>query len=284
MNKNEILLSFTETEKISKLIESINTSVSLNDNIKVYLNDKATKIIKYHNPNIDLNYKQSKFISYSTYPGFYFMIAYTITHTNHPYLIYFNLDDKYINVLIPIGKDYQQININEYIYIIRSININPINNKTKTNTKYNINSPTILVLALYSLLDETIIIRKTGLVDSKYSILTCNTMTLCINKANQINKMKLSENEKQKLYNKIYDYYKKKGIELLNNYFKLLESKNYSEAHSFLKGGVVKFDKYYGKTRLNNFFKNDKIIIGHLEIFISLYEIIHSVRMKLLNY
>jgi len=284
MNKNEILLTFTENEKISKLIDSINTSGKVNDRVKLYLNDKAIKIIKYHNPNIDVNHKKSKFITYSQYPGFYFMIAYTLTHSNHPYLIYFNLDDKYVNVLIPIGKDYRQININEYIDIIQTININPINNKTKKQYKYNINSPTILVLALYSLLDETIIMRKTGLVDSKYSILTCDSMTLCINKATEINKMKISENEKQKLYKKIYDYYRKKGVELLNNYFKLLESKKYSEAYSFLKGGVVNFDKYYGKTRLNTFFKNDKIIIGHLEIFISLYEIIHSVRMKLLNY
>ena len=284
MNKNEILLTFTENEKISKLIDSINTSGTLNDKVKLYLNDKASKIIKYHNPNIDVNHKQSKFIAYSQYPGFYFMIAYTLTHSNHPYLIYFNLDDKYVNVLIPIGKDYQQININEYIDIIQTININPINNKTKKQYKYNINSPTILVLAIYSLLDETIIMRKTGLVDSKYSILTCDSMTLCINKAREINKMKISENEKQKLYKTIYDYYRKKGIELLQNYFKLLESKNYSEAYSFLIGGLVKFDKYYGKTRLNNFFKNNKTIIGHLEIFISLYEIIHSVRLKLLNY
>jgi hypothetical protein len=284
MNKNEILLTFIENEKISKLINSINTSGTLNDKVKLYLNDKASKIIKYHNPNIDVNHKQSKFIAYSQYPGFYFMIAYTLTHSNHPYLIYFNLDDKYVNVLIPIGKDYQQININEYIDIIQTININPINNKTKKQYKYNINSPTILVLAIYSLLDETIIMRKTGLVDSKYSILTCDNMTLCINKATEINKMKISENEKQKLYKTIYDYYRKKGIELLQNYFKLLESKNYSEAYSFLKGGLVKFDKYYGKTRLNNFFKNNKTIIGHLEIFISLYEIIHSVRLKLLNY
>ena len=284
MNKNELLLTFTENEKISKLINSINTSGTLNDKVKLYLNDKASKIIKYHNSNIDVNHKQSKFIAYSQYPGFYFMIAYTLTHSNHPYLIYFNLDDKYVNVLIPIGKDYQQININEYIDIIQTININPINNKTKKQYKYNINSPTILVLAIYSLLDETIIMRKTGLVDSKYSILTCDNMTLCINKATEINKMKISENEKQKLYKTIYDYYRKKGIELLQNYFKLLESKNYSEAYSFLKGGLVKFDKYYGKTRLNNFFKNNKTIIGHLEIFISLYEIIHSVRLKLLNY
>ena len=48
-------------------------------------------------------------------------------------------------------------------------------------------------------------------------------MTLCINKATEISKMKISENEKQKLYIKIQDYYRKKGIELLQNYFKLLE-------------------------------------------------------------
>ena len=72
--------------------------------------------------------------------------------------------------------------------------------------------------------------------------------------------------------------------EHVKKYFKLLGNKNYSEAYSFLKGGETKHNDYYKKRRLNNFFKNNKSIIGHLEIFISLYEILHMVRMKLLNY
>jgi hypothetical protein len=47
------------------------------------------------------------------------MVAYTISHLNHPYLIYFNLDNTYINVLIPIGKDYKQADTQYYINVIR---------------------------------------------------------------------------------------------------------------------------------------------------------------------
>jgi hypothetical protein len=74
------------------------------------------------------------------------------------------------------------------------------------------------------------------------------------------------------------------GMELLNHYFTLLEQKNYSDAYDFLKGGKSKINKYYGKKRLNTFFKNNKSIMGHLEVFISLYELLHMSRMKLLNY
>jgi hypothetical protein len=40
-------------------------------------------------------------------------------------------------------------------------------------------------------------------------------------------------------------------------------------------------EQYYKKTRLNNFFRNNKSILGHVEVFISLYEILHMVRTKL---
>ena len=142
----------------------------------------------------------------------------------------------------------------------------------------------MLLFSISLLLDETLKTRKLGILTSQFSILKCENMTLCINKVTEISKMKLSTNEKQTLYIKVQDYYMKQGIELLKKYFKLLYEKNYSEAYSFLKGGDSKFDKYYRKTRLNTFFKNNKIIIGHLEIFISLYEFLHIIKMKLFNF
>ena len=45
-----------------------------------------------------------------------------------------------------------------------------------------------------------------------------------------------------------------------------------------LQGGHSKFNEYYGKTRLNTFFKsskNNNNIIGHLEVFISLYKLLY---------
>ena len=287
MDTSKIQITFQENMKIETLISHINVSGqsnTINDKIKAYLNIKASKIIKYHNPYIDFNINninnintKNTIVSIPYLPGYIFMVAYTISHTNHPYLIYFNLDDKFINVLIPIGKEYQQADTQEYINIIDSIILS--NHKNKTN-KNNI----VLITAIYLLIENTINTRKYGILYSQFSILTCDNMTLCYNKIYDINNMQISENEKLKLYKETQEYYINIGLELLNKYFNLLDKKNYSEAYEFLKGGQNKFHKYYGKTRLDTFFKNNKSIMGHLEVFISLYELLHMSRMKLLNY
>ena len=217
------------------------------------------------------------------------MVAYTLSHTNHPYLIYFNLDDKFINVLIPIGREYQQANTEEYINVINSISISK-NTKEKSQSKTKSKSQSkivenhinkALLTAIYVLLDNTIKTRKYGILYSKFSILTCDTMTLCIHKITEISKMSIQESEKQNLYIKVHDYYRTIGIELLQNYFYLLEKKEYGKANDFLQGGHTKFSEYYGKTRLNTFFKNNKSILGHLEVFISLYELLYMCMTKL---
>jgi hypothetical protein len=285
MSLDNIQLIFNENSKIEKVIDNSNlpNTYTINDKIKAYLNIKATQIIKYHNPyndfninNININSNKNIFIL-PNLPNYVFMVAYTISHVNHPYLIYFNMDSKNINVLIPIGKEYKQANTQYYINVINSITITK--SKTLTN-QTNI----ALVSAIYILLDNTIQTRKYGIIYSKFSILICDNMTLCINKITEISRMKMLESEKQQLYIQTQAYYIKLGIELLQKYFYLLEKKNYSEAYDFLQGGKNKFSPYYGKTRLNTFFKNNKMVIGHLEVFISLYELLHMVRMKLLNF
>jgi hypothetical protein len=215
------------------------------------------------------------------------MVAYTLSHTNHPYLIYFNLDDKFINVLIPIGREYQQANTENYINVINSIVKTKSQTKKKTKSKTTNNnhesneSQKALLTAIYVLLDNTIKTRKYGIIYSKFSILTYENMTLCLNKITEISKMTIQDYEKQKLYTKVQDYYRTIGIELLQNYFNLLEKKEYGKANDFLQGGHNKFSEYYGKTRLNTFFKNNKSILGHLEVFISLYELLQMTIMKL---
>jgi hypothetical protein len=299
MDSNRIQLVFKENSKIEQIIEQSNfpTSYTLNDKIKAYLNSKATQIIKYHNPYLDfnitnINVNSNKNVFVLDYiPRYVFMVAYTLSHTNHPYLIYFNLDNKFINVLIPIGREYQQANTEDYINVINSIVNNNITSptKTKSKTKKNSNSKTTkerteklaLLTAIYVLLDNTIKTRKYGILYSKFSILTCENMTLCLHKITEISKMTLQEYEKQNLYIKVHDYYRTIGIELLQNYFYLLEKKEYGKANDFLQGGHTKFSEYYGKTRLNTFFKNNKSILGHLEVFISLYELLYMCMSKL---
>lgn len=285
MDISKIQITFQENMKIETIISNINSSgtssSNINDKIKLYLNIKASQIIKFHNPYIEFNSNnvntKNTIITIPYLPGYIFMVAHTISHINHPYLIYFNMDSKLIYVLIPIGKEYQQAETQEYINVINNISL------TNTNTKTNKNN-IVLIIAIYLLIENTIKTRKYGIQYSQFSILTCENMTLCYNKIYNIIQMKINETEKNKLYKKTQDYYIKIGLELLNKYFTLLEQKNYSEAYDFLKGGKSNFNKYYGKTRLNTFFKNNKIIIGHLEVFISLYELLHMSRIKLLNY
>lgn len=289
MDTSKIQLVFKENSKIERILEQTQfpSSYTLNDKIKAYLNSKAQQIIKYHNPylefnsnNINVNSTKNIFIL-DDLPRYVFMIAYTLSHTNHPYLIYFNLDNKFINVLIPIGREYQQATTEEYINVINSISMNKI---TKSNSKMKLainETNKSLLTAIYVLLDNTIKTRKYGILYSKFSILTCENMTLCLHKMTEISKLSIQESEKQNLYIKVHDYYRTIGIELLQNYFYLLEKKEYGKANDFLQGGHTKFSEYYGKTRLNTFFKNNKSILGHLEVFISLYELLYMCMSKL---
>ena len=284
MDLSKIQIIFQEPTKIGKIISDINLENvpnSINDKIKAYLNIKAIQIIKFHNPYLDFNIynnhinNKSNVFMLHYLPRYVFMVAYTTTHVNHPYLIYFNLDDKFINVLIPMGCNYQQADTQYYIDVINSITLSSYTSKNNTNNM-------AILSAIYLLIKNTIDTRKYGIIYSPlFSILTCENMILCYNKMNDIIKMNIDINEKKELYKKYEEYYKKIGMKLLEKYFYLLETKEFSEAYQFLKGGDTKLDKYYKKTRLNNFFRNNKSILGHVEVFISLYEILHMVRSKL---
>ena len=285
MNLDKIQLTFKENDKLENIIKKIpiyGIENTLNNKVKLYLNQKAEDIIRYHNPMMELNNNNKLFFVLPYLPNYYFMVAYTVLNVNHPYLIYFNLNHTYINVLIPLGKEYKQATINDYNEIIKML----VFSNVSRNSKHNLNSKsnTVLLSAIYLLLNNTIEIRKNGILNSQFNILACENIPACVSKINEISKMRLSESEKQSMYKHYNDYYLNIGFDLLKNYFKLLGNKNYSEAYSFLKGGETKYNDYYKKRRLNNFFKNNKSIIGHLEIFISLYEILHMVRLKLLNY
>ena len=283
MNLDKIQLTFKENDKLGTIIRTIpiyGLENTLNNKVKIYLTQKAEDIIRYHNPMMELNKNNKLFFVLPYLPNYYFMVAYTILNVNHPYLIYLNLNHNYINVLLPLGKDYKQVNINDYNELIKMLVYSNSTTKTTKNSKSN----TVLLTAIYLLLNNTIEIRKNGILNSQFNILSCENIPVCVSKMNDISKMKLSENEKQGMYKKYNEHYLTLGFDLLKNYFRLLSNKKYSEAYSFLKGGNTIHNEYYKKRRLNNFFKNNKSIIGHLEIFISLYEILHMVRLKLLNY
>jgi hypothetical protein len=263
MNKDKIFIRFQEPIKISKAITNINiqnkTTQKYNEKVQAYMTIKANQFIQYHNKALAFDKYEIYTLPYL--PKYIFIVITTKTNTNHPYLLFVNLDDKYLNFLIPFGKEKKQADIDDYAEAIDECTIPEL-------------------LAIYILIEKSIYIRKTGvLISDQFKLLNCNNITNCVKHRNIIMKKRIPEQEKQNILSKYNEYYLNRAVGLLKIYFNLLESKNFEEAYLFLKGNNSK--KYFGKERLNTFFKNTKSIMGHLEIFITLYELFFKVRMKL---
>lgn len=259
MNKSQIFFTFRETSQLSNIINSIPTYPDFTNKIIAYSNTKAQQFVNYHNKYLDVRECQTySFQPYLT--RHIFVLILTRTNTNHPYLLFFNLDDIYITFVIPYGGDYKQADTSTYWNAIPECN-------------------NVELAALYILLEKTIYIRKLGIVDSKqFSLINCSNIANCVKKMHEIDKMKISANEKQELKAKYNEQYLHKAIDFLKYYFNLLETQNFNEATLFLRGG----DKsHFGKQRLNTFFKNTKSIIGHLEVFISLYKLFYEIKTAL---
>ena len=125
------------------------------------------------------------------------------------------------------------------------------------------------MLVLY--LKQNIKYRKNVITENNYSLLLCSNITNCVRKVGEINRMNIPRAEKEKLIEKYELAYREKGIKVIDNYFKFLEERDYDEAKAFLKGNK---GKYFNKTRLNTFFKNNKKVVGHLEVFIGIYKLL----------
>ena len=262
MNKSQIFFTFTESAKLEKIISAI-PGDDFAVKIRTYMKTRADQFIIHHNKN--LQFKEYEIYRHEFLPGnmksrYLFAVILTKTNTNHPYLMFLNLDDNYITFLIPIGKDYKQADLDIYEAAILECNLAELT-------------------AIYTLLERTIYVRWRGILDSKqFSLIDCSNISNCVKKYHEIDRMAVTANEKLELKTRYREYYKSKAREFLTYYFELLNKKQYDDGWEFLKGDD---GKYAGKQRLNTFFKNTKSIIGHLEIFISLFEVFHSSRMKL---
>ncbi len=262
MNRSKIFFQHQETDIIQNIIYKYgNSEDTYQLRLEKYISHKAYYFIKFHNHNLDFKSYEIYQMPYPELKHYLFAIILTKTNTNHPYLLYFNTNDKYIYYLIPIGGENKQGNFETFNMALSECNIGD-------------------KAAIYILVEKTIIIRKKGIIESnQFSIISCNNISNCIRKFHEIDKMKISQKEKQNLKTKANEYYLQKAIEFLKYYFNLLDMQEYDDAWEFLKGD----DKYFGKQRLNTFFKNTKSIIGHLEIFIALYELFFNTREMLFN-
>lgn len=260
MNKSQILFTFQESNPIINIISSIPGDDFILK-IKQYMTSRANQFINSHNKFLE--FKDYEIYKSSLLPNYIYAIILTKTNFNHPYMMFLDINSKIITFLIPFGKDYKQADLNLYEEAIEE--------STLAERE-----------AMYLLLDKTIYIRKKGILESKqFTLLDCSNITNCQKKYHEIDKMPISQTQQLELKAYYRNQYLHKALDFLTYYFDLLNNKDYNEAWEFLKGDD---GKYQGKQRLNTFFKNTASIIGHLEIFISLYKVFHMVRAKLYGF
>ena len=253
--RDHFIKSFTANKKIKDYITSIYSKLT-DQNIEKTLTLWTKDFIKGHNSYLDI--KDYFYFKYGMLPNYVFLITLTKTHTNHPYLTYCDLNKNIVNFIIPFGESTGQVSLE---YLERSI-------KNKELNKEELN-------VLYAYIQKNIVNRKNAILNvEKFSLLNCSNISNCHKKMNEISKMIISTVEKKKLIVKYQNYYQEKAIKFISKYFELLEDKDFNEAFLFLRGSR---GKYFGKQRLNTFFKNSKQIVGHLQIFIHLYEILHTI-------
>lgn len=231
------------------------------DKCDAYITLRAIEIIKKETPVLEISdyvFHQSpdKDVVYATIS--------TKPNVNHPYLVFAHIQDSVMYLVNPFGKDKKegQRSLDDFVYILKSEN----KNKLSAHHFY----------ALYVLFGESIRIRKKQILyNNKYSLLECSNVKLCQRKARTIKRevsyKKKTIQEGNIELQKLEKYYQNKSVNFLSKYFNMLEKGDYNEAYLFLKG---KNSKYYKKQRLNTYFAKTKKIVGHLEIFITIYEML----------
>jgi hypothetical protein len=225
------------------------------------------------------NYSYMPINDYSIEKSIFTDWVYIILKSNHalthPFICFANINNNELYICLTFGKTLNlgQINLNEFEKLLME--------KWKhLLTKYE-------YYALYLLFADSVAIRKKELIThNKYSLLNCNNIKQCITTTNKIKKNKnLNKTLKIKEIKEKEVYYANKAIKVLEKFFNLLENKEFEEAYNFLKidkkrkgynkGKLLIKTKYFNKQRLDTFFKSNKKIIGHLQIFIDLYQFIH---------
>lgn len=257
--KNKFILYF-KTKNILTLCKKYNIDVknilikNTYEKVGDLISSIAINYIHKHN-----NLLTCTKILHNIYTDYNHNVVYSIIQTNpnvnHPYMCFADIHNNYIGLILPFGNDTHQIPT-EFLNYSQEQN-------ELTKFEYTM---------LYIKFNYSIRLRIDNILqDGYYSLVKCSNITHCLKKKDIImNSKKLSKKEKNKYIDKISEYYKRKAVKMLTKYFSLLAAQDYTDARAFLKGGYNK--KYYNKERLDTFFKSNKGIIGHLEVFINLYK------------
>lgn len=228
---------------------------------KQFLANYSNNIKKYKKTFPFLTLDKFKIIH--NLPEFH-LFLYTKPFINHPFLIYGNLNRTYYKIVIPFGDKFGQTNLSALNHFIQFI--------TKEEARL-----------MLELLNKTIEIRLYNLItDNEFSILKCENIKPCRPYMLKVNKLKYPLSKKRKLIAQMGEIFESKGKILLKTYFDFLRSYDFVSARHFLGENKIKSNKFKYQSRLDNYFMTNSKIVGHLKIFILLYEI-HKVFSDLLG-
>lgn len=178
-----------------------------------------------------------------TKKSFYYFIV-TNPYTNHPFTVYGDYNSDTVNIIIPVGREIGQFNINK------------INKELKKLTKDNI-------IALKYLLLYTIKLRKFNFLNQKNpenKFFNCNNIYICGDKIKDVYKYEKNTQIQMKLIEKIYSSSFKTIINNINDYFDSLKNSKFTEAKKKLN--IIK-----------NQYISPKDIVGHLAILTDIYKL-----------
>lgn len=231
------------------------------DKIPIFITLKAIQAIKILFPNVTVNdYKFHEAPAELRTRGVHFASIFTVPEANHPLVAFALQKDTNIYIVRPYGRAEGHVDINVFEEFAEARFLDEMSS--------------IEYYALFLLFEESMRIRKKEIIISdRYSLIDCNNIKQCRLKFDQIAKANMTTDEKKKAYEYYREYYKKKAVSFLLKYFTLLEEQKYNEAYNFLRG---KNSEYFGKQRLDTFFIDSKGIIGHLQIFITIYQFMYA--------
>jgi hypothetical protein len=184
----------------------------------------------------------------------------TAPNKNHPVVAYAHMDEPYIYMIRPFGKDKGQVGLNQFEDLL--------------DAEFRDRMTPAEYYGLYLLFSESTRQRKLEMIfDDRHSLLKCSNIRPCQAKLKAIQadpKLKTSA-ARQALTAKWQEFYERQSIKMIETYFELLDEREYAVAYAFLKSKGGK------KTipRLDTFFVTSKAIIGHLQIFISIYQFMY---------
>ena len=232
------------------------------EKIPIFITLKAFQATKILFPNVSVtDYKMHESPDELRSRGVHYASIFTVPESNHPLVAFALQKDTHIYLVRPYGRGEGHVDINTFEQFADKRFLNEMS--------------AIEYYALFLLFEESMRSRKKEIITSdKFSLIDCNNIKQCRLKMNEIARSKLTPAEKTKAYDYYNKFYKKKATTFLAKYFTLLEQQNYAEAFNFLRG---KNSSYFGRQRLDTFFIDSKDIIGHLQIFITIYQFMYSI-------